>query len=76
MPSRIIRVAFNTADYFTVPGNGDDSGAKTYSATTPAGGLLYRWSPSTSLYANAGRGFETPTFAELAYKPSGGSGPT
>src|SRR4029079_11371738 len=26
------------------------------------------------LYANAGKGFETPTFAELAYRPDGSAG--
>ena len=68
---RANRVAFRTADYFTAAGNGDDSGAKRYSAVTPAAGLLYRLSPTTSLYANSGRGFETPTFAELAYRSTG-----
>jgi len=66
------RVAFNSKDYFIRPGtaNLDDSGAKSYRATTPVGGLLYRIAPTASLYVNAGRGFETPTFAELAYSSS------
>jgi iron complex outermembrane receptor protein len=68
---RASRVAFNSEDFFIAPGNGNDSGAKTYSATTPAAGILYRLTPAASLYANAGRGFETPTFAELAYSPTG-----
>ncbi len=71
---RASRVAFRVKDYFIVAGNGDDSGDKRYSATTPVAGLLYRLTPSVSVYANAGRGFETPTFAELAHK-STGSGP-
>jgi iron complex outermembrane receptor protein len=54
-----------------VPGNPDDSGTKDYSATTPVAGLLFRLDPATSLYANFGRGFETPTFAELAYQNTG-----
>ena len=65
------RVKFDTVDYFIVPGNGNDSGRRTYSATTPAAGILYRLAPSTSLYVNYGRGFETPTFAELAYRTTG-----
>lgn len=65
------RVEFKSDDYFIAPGNGDDSGRKTYSATTPAAGILYRLAPSTSLYANYGKGFETPTFAELAYRTPG-----
>jgi iron complex outermembrane receptor protein len=68
---RTNRVDFRTADYFIAPGNGNDSGSKRYSATTPAAGLLYRLAPTASLYANAGRGFETPTFAELAYRTTG-----
>lgn len=54
--------------------NPDDSGDKTYSAVTPALGLTYGLTPTTNLYANAGKTFETPTFAELAYRPDGGSG--
>ncbi len=68
---RANRVAFRAEDFFLAAGNGDDSGARRYSAVTPAAGILYRLSPSTSLYANAGRGFETPTFAELAYRTTG-----
>jgi iron complex outermembrane receptor protein len=67
-------VEFKVADYFIVPGNGDDGGRKKYSAVTPTAGLLYRLTPATSLYVNAGRGFETPTNTELAYR-LGGSGP-
>jgi len=68
---RINRVAFQTDDFFIAPGNGNDSGRKIYSAKTPMAGLLYRPLPTLSLYANAGRGFETPTFAELAYRTTG-----
>jgi iron complex outermembrane receptor protein len=53
--------------------NPDDSGAKDYHATTPVAGLVFRVDPQTSLYANYGRGFETPTFVELAYR-NGGTG--
>lgn len=73
---RANRVSFSSTDYFIVPGtlNLDDSGSRDFNATTPAIGLLYRLAPATSLYANYGRGFETPTFAELAYQPSGATG--
>ncbi len=54
--------------------NPDDSGDVSYGAWTPTLGLLYQVSPAVHLYANAGRGFETPTFVELAYRPSGGTG--
>jgi iron complex outermembrane receptor protein len=62
------RVAFESTDYFIGGGNPDDSGKRDYSATTPVAGALYRVSQLTSIYANVGRGFETPTFAELAHR--------
>jgi len=69
-------VSFDSTDHFIVPGtlNLDDSGSRDFSATTPALGLLYRAAPATSLYANYGRGFETPTFAEMAYQAGGAPG--
>jgi len=68
---RANRVAFESSDHFIVGANPDDSGAKDYHATTPTAGILYRLDPGTSFYANYGQGFETPTFAELAYRNSG-----
>ncbi len=54
--------------------NPDDSGRQTYAAWTPALGLVFALTPAANLYANVGKTFETPTFAELAYRPDGGSG--
>jgi iron complex outermembrane recepter protein len=68
---RASRVEFTSADHYIVagaPDNPDDSGSRTYDAATPSFGLLYRLTPATSLYASYGRGFETPTFAELAHQ--------
>ncbi len=70
---RNTRVAFNTRDFFIAGANGNDSGAVRYTNTSPVAGLTYRVLPELNLYASAGRGFETPTFAELAYR-TGGSG--
>ena len=61
------RVAFDSRDYFVVA-NSDDSGATDYVRTTPAVGATWRFTPALNAYANIGRGFETPTFAELAYR--------
>ncbi|TXC65631.1 TonB-dependent receptor [Piscinibacter aquaticus] len=55
------------------PGNPDDSGGQDYSATNPVIGLTFRASPTLHLYANVGRGFETPTFTELSYRPPCGT---
>lgn len=70
------RVRFETRDRFIVANtaNGDDSGRFDHEATNPVAGLIWRVSPALNLYANAGRGFETPTFTELAYRPGGASG--
>jgi iron complex outermembrane receptor protein len=68
------RVSFDSDDFFVAPGNANDSGAIKYVRTTPVGGVSYEISPRVNLYANAGKGFETPTFAELAYRPDGTSG--
>ena len=54
--------------------NPDDSGGVRYQATLPVAGLLFAATPSLHLYATAGRGFETPTLNELAYRPSGETG--
>jgi len=71
---RANQVRFRLKDYYIAPGNPDDSGSRSYSAVTPVAGILWRVAPTASLYANYGRGFETPTFVELAYRPGGATG--
>jgi iron complex outermembrane receptor protein len=61
-------VRFKSEDHFITGGNPNDSGARTYYGTTPVAGLLWRATQTTSLYANYGHGFETPTFLEIAYR--------
>jgi len=61
-------VRFSSEDHFIAAGNPNDSGAKTYHATTPVAGVVFRATETTSVYANYGRGFETPTFLEIAYR--------
>jgi iron complex outermembrane receptor protein len=68
-------VAFGIDDDFVTGANPDDSGSRRHSATRPVLGLLYALSDELNVYASAGRGFETPTFAELAYRPDGQPGP-
>ena len=67
-------VDFVSADRFVTSGNPDDSGRLGFAHTSPVAGALYRVSESLSVYANAGHGFETPTFSELAYRDDGMSG--
>ncbi|WP_181376299.1 TonB-dependent receptor family protein [Novimethylophilus kurashikiensis] len=66
---RHTRVHFDSNDHYIRTGNLDDSGTATYSATTPVAGVLYRLTEQTNVYVNAGKGFETPTFVEMAYRP-------
>ncbi|MGQ0653324.1 MAG: TonB-dependent receptor family protein, partial [Betaproteobacteria bacterium] len=68
---RASRVQFRSEDHFVVGANPDDSGTRRYSATTPVAGVVFRVSKQASVYANWGRGFETPTFAELAHQNAG-----
>jgi iron complex outermembrane recepter protein len=67
-------VRFSSSDRFVTGINGDDSGEVRYRATLPVAALMYSWSPQAHVYAAFGRGFETPTFNELAYRPDGTAG--
>jgi outer membrane receptor protein involved in Fe transport len=64
---RSSRVRFASTDYQT---NGAASGDVSYSATSPVLGLTYFATDRWNIYANFGRGFETPTLSEVAYKTS------
>jgi len=71
------RVNFENKDRYirtTGTGNPDDSGTVSYTNTSPVLGVVYHLNPAVNLYANAGKGFETPTFIELAYRPGNVSG--
>ncbi len=67
-------VKFDSEDHYVTAANPDDSGNVGYSATTPVAGILWRASDIAHLYASYGKGFETPTFNELAYRADGGTG--
>jgi iron complex outermembrane receptor protein len=69
---RMSRIEFEIDDDYVAPGNPDDSGRRRYDAVNPVAGLTWHATDTLNVYANAGRGFETPTFAELAYRPDGG----
>ncbi len=57
-------VQFSTQAYL-----GAIPGAAQYTNTSPALGVSYQPIDTVSVYANYGRGFETPAFSELAYTP-------
>jgi iron complex outermembrane receptor protein len=51
-----------------------DSGVN-YSAVNPVAGITFRAAPAVNLYASFGKGFETPTLNDLAYRSVNGSIP-
>lgn len=67
-------VKFASRDGFIAGANPDDSGSARYEATTPALGAVFHASDKLNLYAAFGKGFETPTFNELSYRPGGQTG--
>lgn len=66
------RVKLDSHDDYIAPGNGDDSGTKTFHATTPTLGLTWSASDDVRVYAAYGKGFETPTLNEISYKSTSG----
>ncbi|MGY4828155.1 TonB-dependent receptor family protein [Sphaerotilaceae bacterium SBD11-9] len=71
---RSIDVRFRTEDHYIATGNPDDSGGVNYSGINPVLGLTWHAMPTLNVYMNAGRGLETPTFSELAYRSDGLTG--
>jgi len=72
--ARASRVRFRSRDAYVTARNPDDSGGRVDRNLSPVGGLLWRVREDVSVYANAGRSFETPTFTELAYRRDGAAG--
>jgi iron complex outermembrane receptor protein len=62
---RSSNVRFSNADFYA---NG--SGSVRYSAVNPVLGLTYHAADTINLYANYGKGLETPTLSEVAYTDS------
>lgn len=65
------RVRFRSQDRYIAGTNVDDSDALNYAYTSPVAALQWRAAPAWQLYLSAGRGFESPTLGELAYRPDG-----
>ncbi len=58
----------NKDSYLT---DGDGSGSVRYQATTPVLGVTWNAAEHVNLFANWGRGFETPTLSNLSYSSAG-----
>ena len=63
------RVKFTSTDNYLSDGNG--SGTVSYQATNPVLGVTFHANENLNLYANYGKGFESPTLAEVAYNAAG-----
>ena len=68
-------VRFDSKDRYIAPGNGDDSGALSFRATTPVLSLSHRLGAAAMAYVSAARSFETPTLNEVAYASVSGAQP-
>lgn len=71
--ARYMDMDIDVVDDFIVAGNPDDSGARDYRENAVALGATYLLGSVWELSASAGRGYETPTLTEMAYK-SGATG--
>lgn len=69
---RASRITFDGTDRFL--SNGNDSGSADFDSVNPTIGVTWRPTSTSSVYAAYGRGFETPTLNELAYRPDGSAG--
>ena len=66
---RYSTVRFASDDYYPVSATDPNgSGNVSYQATNPVLGVTWHATDDLNLYANYGKGFETPTLAEMAYK--------
>jgi iron complex outermembrane receptor protein len=59
-----------------LPLNGNNSGSVEYQKTTPVIGATWKATDRINLYANFGKGFETPTFIEAAFDNVAGGVPS
>lgn len=71
--ARHARLDFRSDDRYFAPGNGDDGGAADYRETSAAVGVARAFAHGEA-FASVGRGFETPTATELAYRADGSAG--
>lgn len=71
---RYSNVHYESDDHYIVAGNGDDSGSTDYQKLLPSVALGWDILPELYAYASYGKGFETPTFTEMAYPTLATSG--
>jgi iron complex outermembrane receptor protein len=67
-------VRFSSADRYIAAGNPDDSGEVKFDGFSPVLGVRRELTPQLQAFASLGRGLETPTLNEVAYRASGLTG--
>ena len=67
-------VKFNSTDNPIPAVSSGDNNSVAYGANLPVAGIAFAVTTDLRVYVNAGRGFETPTLNELAYRPNGAPG--
>lgn len=70
---RYSNVHYKSKDHYIVGLNGDNSGKTTYEEVLPSVALSWKIIPEVLAYASYAKGFETPTFTEMAYPAQGGA---
>lgn len=70
---RYSNVHYKTKDHYIVGLNGDNSGKTSYESVLPSVALSWQIIPDVLAYASYAKGFETPTFTEMAYPAQGGA---
>jgi iron complex outermembrane recepter protein len=65
---RTSNVRYSSDDHYITAQNPDDSGNQRFRDTSPVLGIVFHATSDLNVYASYGEGFETPTFAELAYR--------
>lgn len=68
---RVSSISFRSEDHYVTAANPDDSGTRDFHHASPVAGAVWRVADNVHAYASHGEGFETPTFAELAYRSAG-----
>ena len=71
---RYSNVHYESEDHYITTGNDNDSGKTDYNKVLPSAALTWEMTPQVSSYISYSKGFETPTFTEMAYPTVGTSG--
>jgi len=69
---RRVNARYASSDAFLT--NGDQSGGVSFNGYLPVVGVRWQLAPQLQAFASTGRGLETPTLNEAAYRSDGGAG--